>query len=123
MSDKVEIVRPDAPRDVVSQQGPKVTSAVKITGNMTVTAPKRGPVVEQLSLCEKNPKGGSHCWHDIGITLTFWPGAAVEQCCHCGSESHRSLAAPELPAGHGPFAPKTTFTAGAPSSQEGRRDG
>lgn len=57
MADDVKIVRPDAPRDVVSQQGPPTDGCVHL-----------------------------HCWHDTGTPLNSALPVYVERCCWCGAE-------------------------------------
>ena len=42
---------------------------------------------------------GKHCWHD---GLQFRPEDALTSCCFCGRPRHYL----EVPAGHGPYAPK-----------------
>lgn len=98
MTDDVKIVRPDAPRDVVSHQGTRV-----ITGPFSVTTGVRattGPVVDRDSTCGTR---STHCWHDSGHTLTSYPGYRVHNCCHCGSLFHEPIPMPKVSGHHGPY--------------------
>jgi hypothetical protein len=93
------------------------TPPLTVGGNTTTTFSVQGggPVVEADSACEKN---GNHCWHDSNITLTYYPGAAVEHCCFCNAKHHRPLGRPTIELGHGPFAGGSTLSVRVATSEK-----